>query len=53
MTSDNLFFNLPTELPSELFVTLIQSANVRIGKIISHGHHRPMNSGMTRMSTNG
>ncbi len=53
MTSDNLFSNLPTELPSELFVTLLESANVRIEKIISHGHSSPMDSGMTRMSTNG
>lgn len=41
MTSDNLFSNLPTKLPHELFVTLLHSANVRIEKIISHGHSSP------------
>ncbi len=41
MTSENLFSNLPTELPSELFVTLLESTNIRIEKIISHGHSSP------------
>ncbi len=41
MTSDNLFSNLPAELPSELFVTLLQSAQVRIEKIVSYGHASP------------
>ncbi len=41
MTSDNLFSDLPAELPSELFVTLLQSAQVRIEKIVSYGHASP------------
>jgi cupin 2 domain-containing protein len=40
MTS-NLFNDLPSNLPDELFVTLLDSAKVRIEKIVSHGHASP------------
>lgn len=41
MNSGNLFSELPTELPGELLVTLLDSAHVRVEKIISHGHASP------------
>ncbi len=53
MTSDNLFSNLPAKLPSELFVTLLKSANVRIEKIVSHGHSSADGFWYAKMSTNG
>jgi len=34
----NLFAEIPSNLPDELFTTLLQAANVRIERIISHGH---------------
>jgi cupin 2 domain-containing protein len=34
----NLFDDLPQQLPKEVFQTLIQAADVRIERIISHGH---------------
>lgn len=41
MASSNLFSSLPTQIPDELFVTLFESAHVRVEKIISHGHASP------------
>ncbi len=38
---DNLFSDLPAELPKELLVTLLASGSLRIEKIISHGHASP------------
>jgi cupin 2 domain-containing protein len=37
----NLFTDLPTNLPDELFTTLLEAANVRIERIVSHGHTSP------------
>lgn len=37
----NLFADLCSSLPNELFTTLIDAANVRIERIISHGHASP------------
>ena len=34
----NLFAELPSNLPDELFTTLLDAANVRIERIVSHGH---------------
>lgn len=34
----NLFAELPSNLPDELFTTLLQADDVRIERIISHGH---------------
>jgi cupin 2 domain-containing protein len=34
----NLFADLPMPLPDELIQTIINSANVRIERIVSHGH---------------
>ena len=36
--SSNLFADNPTHLPDELFTTLLEAANVRIERIVSHGH---------------
>jgi cupin 2 domain-containing protein len=36
-----LFAELPRHLPSELFTTLLDAANVRIERIVSHGHASP------------
>jgi len=38
---NNLFTDLPINLPDELFTTLLEAANVRIERIISHGHASP------------
>lgn len=40
MTS-NLFTDLPSSLPVELFTTLLDAANLRIERIVSHGHASP------------
>jgi cupin 2 domain-containing protein len=37
----NLFTELPSHLPDELFTTLLEAANVRIERIVSHGHVSP------------
>ncbi len=39
--STNLFADLPTHLPEELFTTLLEAAEVRIERIVSHGHASP------------
>ena len=38
---DNLFENIPAELPGELFQTLAQSDALRIERIVSRGHTTP------------
>ncbi len=40
MTS-NLFNKLPSNLPDELFNTLLATSNLRIERIVSHGHASP------------
>ena len=37
----NLFTNLPSDLPDELFTTLLEASNLRIERIVSHGHSSP------------
>ena len=37
----NLLDNIPGSLPKELVETLVNSANVRIERIVSHGHASP------------
>ena len=37
----NLFSDLPSNLPDELFATLLDATNLRIERIISHGHSSP------------
>jgi cupin 2 domain-containing protein len=37
----NLFADLPTNLPDELLTTLLKAANIRIERIVSHGHASP------------
>jgi len=39
--SGNLFSDIPTKLPDELFTTLLEAANLRIERIVSHGHASP------------
>ncbi len=41
MTPTNLFADLSTNLPDELITTLLEAANVRIERIVSHGHALP------------
>ena len=41
MTTTNLFADLPQHLPQELVQTLLTAANVRIERIVSHGHASP------------
>lgn len=37
----NIFAELPSHLPKELTQTLLQANNLRIERIISHGHSSP------------
>ena len=37
----NLFTDLPANLPDELLTTLLDANNVRIERIVSHGHVSP------------
>ena len=37
----NLLYDFPTELSQELFSTVFASPNVRIERIVSHGHASP------------
>jgi len=37
----NLFEDLPDSFPDELFTTLLEAPNVRIERIVSHGHTSP------------
>jgi cupin 2 domain-containing protein len=37
----NVFDNLPQKLTDELFTTLLESANIRIERIVSFGHASP------------
>ncbi len=39
--ASNLFAELPPQLPDELFTALLEAANVRIERIVSHGHASP------------
>jgi cupin 2 domain-containing protein len=41
MLLSNLLADLPDHLPDELVTTLLESADVRIERIISHGHTSP------------
>ena len=41
MTTNNLFADLPLNTPDELFAILLDDANVRIERIVSHGHASP------------
>lgn len=40
-TPINLFADLPARLPDELVTTLLEAADVRIERIVSHGHASP------------
>jgi cupin 2 domain-containing protein len=37
----NLLTNLPSDLPDELSTTLLEASNLRIERIVSHGHASP------------
>ncbi len=37
----NLLNDLPRQLPDEFFTTLLEAVNLRIERIISHGHTSP------------
>lgn len=37
----NLFADIPANLPDELFNTMLEAADVRIERIVSHGHASP------------
>ncbi len=37
----NLFQDLPAQLPEERITTLLSAENVRIERIVSHGHSSP------------
>ncbi|MCE4934464.1 cupin domain-containing protein [Aliivibrio fischeri] len=37
----NLFKEIPNELPSEIFEDILSTPNIRIERILSHGHSSP------------
>ena len=37
----NLFADLPAHLPAELATTLLEADDVRVERIVSHGHASP------------
>ncbi|MUK49946.1 cupin domain-containing protein [Aliivibrio fischeri] len=37
----NLFTDIPNELPSEIFEDILSTPNIRIERILSHGHCSP------------
>ena len=39
--SSNLLAELPRQMPDELITTLLDAADVRIERIVSHGHASP------------
>jgi cupin 2 domain-containing protein len=39
--TSNLFTDIPSNLPDELFTTLLEANNVRIERIVSNGHSSP------------
>ena len=41
MGPKNLFEDVPVQLPQELFSTLLETTNLRIERIVSHGHTSP------------
>lgn len=41
---DNLFADIPTQLPEELVQTLVQTAQARLERIVSRGHVTPRGS---------
>lgn len=41
MKRNNLFANIPDQLPQELFETLLENNGVRLERIVSHGHCTP------------
>jgi cupin 2 domain-containing protein len=38
MNAENLFSDIPADLPEELFTTLLQAKGLRIERIVSQGH---------------
>ncbi len=38
---NNLFANIPVDLPEELVETLLETDSVRVERIVSHGHASP------------
>lgn len=41
MLQANLFTNLSSDLPDELFTTLLEADHLRLERIVSHGHASP------------
>ena len=41
MISENIFENIPAELPDELFEVLLEGANFKLERIVSYGHSSP------------
>lgn len=41
MNSNNVYADIPANLPNELFTTLFEAGAIRIERIVSHGHKSP------------
>jgi len=39
--SNNLFADIPSKLPDEIFTTILEANNLRIERIVSHGNSSP------------
>lgn len=37
----NIFANIPNDIPEELFEEILSAGNIRIERILSHGHGSP------------
>lgn len=49
----NIHADIPSSLPNEVFTDLISNDNVRIERILSHGHSSLRKVGMTKTNTSG
>ncbi|ARP40513.1 hypothetical protein K08M4_38520 [Vibrio syngnathi] len=49
----NIYDDVPSSILDEIFNDIITTENVRIERIISHGHSSPEQGWYTKMKTNG
>ena len=43
MIQENIYSNIPHNIPTEIFETIVQALNISIERIISRGHSSPPN----------
>lgn len=42
LTGDNIYQDIPEQLPTEIFTLLLENKNIRIERIVSHGQRTPV-----------